>query len=52
MNDSISSSTHNSEKDAVNLYFECISECSIVDGHQECITRCTEIHLKGDNQYE
>ena len=38
--------------DPINSYFECITECSIVDGHQECITRCLEIHLKGDNQNE
>tara|TARA_B100001248_G_C27115320_1_gene333185 strand:+ start:243 stop:401 length:159 start_codon:yes stop_codon:yes gene_type:complete len=41
-------SNKKSEGDAINSYFECITECSIVDGHQECITRCLEIHLKGD----
>ena len=39
-------------KDTIDLYFECISECSIVDGHQECITRCLEVHLKGGNKNE
>ena len=34
-------------KDNIDSYFECISECSIVNGHQECVTRCIEIHLKG-----
>ncbi len=40
------------EKDTIDSYFECISECSIVNGREECITRCVEIHLKGDNQNE
>ena len=39
-------------KDTIDTYFDCISECSIVDGHQECITRCVEIHLKGENKNE
>ena len=47
MNDSLVSTNQNIEKDSINSYFECITECSIVDGHQECITRCLEIHLKG-----
>ena len=37
----------NGEIDSINSYFECITECSIVEGHKECITRCLEIHLKG-----
>ena len=52
MNDSILSSNQNTEGDAINSYFECITECSIVDGHRECISRCIEIHLKGDNKNE
>ena len=52
MNDSYVSSSQNSEIDSINSYFECITECSIVDGHQECITRCLEIHLKGGEQNE
>ena len=42
MNDSFVSTNQNTEIDSINSYFECITECSIVDGHQECITRCLE----------
>ena len=52
MNDSFVSTNENTELDSINSYFECITECSIVDGHQECITRCLEIHLKGGDQNE
>ena len=52
MNDSFVSTNQNTEIDSINSYFECITECSVVDGHQECITRCLEIHLKGDDQNE
>ncbi len=52
MNDSFFSNNKNTEIDSINSYFECITECSIADGHQECITRCLEIHLKGDDQNE
>ncbi len=52
MSDSVVSTNQNKEIDSINSYFECITECSIVDGHQECITRCLEIHLKGGNQNE
>ena len=52
MNDSFVSSNQNTEIDSINSYFECITECSIVDGHQECITRCLEVHLKGGDQNE
>ena len=38
--------------DGINSYFECISECSIINGHKECITRCVEIHLKGGSENE
>ena len=41
------SSNQLTAKDTIDSYFECISECSNVNGHQECITRCVEIHLKG-----
>ena len=51
MNDSILSN-QSTEVDSINSYFECITECSIVDDHQECITRCLEIHFKGGNQNE
>ncbi len=49
MSDSIISSNEKKENDSINSYFECITQCNIVDGHQECITRCIEIHLKGEN---
>ncbi len=49
MNDSVISSNQNESRDAINSYFECITKCSIVDDHQECFTRCIEIHLKGGN---
>ena len=52
MNDSVLSNNQNSEIDSINSYFECITECSTVDGRQECISRCVEIHLKGENQNE
>ena len=52
MNDLVFSNKQNSEIDSINSYFECITECSIVDGHKECITRCLEIHLKGGIQNE
>ena len=53
MNNSFVSINKNKELDSINSYFECITECSIMDdGHQECITRCLEIHLKGDDQNE
>ena len=48
MNDSVVSTEY--EIDSINSYFECITECSIVDGHQECITRCLEIHLENQNE--
>jgi len=52
MNDAVFSNNPNSEIDSINSYFECITECSIIEGHEECITRCIEIHLKGGNQNE
>ena len=52
MKNSFDSTNQNTEIDSINSYFECITECSIVDGHQECITRCLEIHLKGCDQNE
>ena len=50
MSNSLVSPDQNGEIDSINSYFECITECNIVDGHQECITRCLEIHLKGGNE--
>ena len=52
MNDSFVSTKKNKEIDSINSYFECITECSIVEGHQECITRCLEVHLKGVDHNE
>ncbi len=52
MNNLNVSNNQNKEIDSINSYFECITECNILDGHQECITRCLEIHLKGGNQIE
>ena len=52
MKNSFDSTNQNTEIDSINSYFECITECSIVDGHQECITRCLEVHLKGGDQNE
>ncbi len=47
MDDCVFSSNKTAAKDNIDSYFECISECFIVNGQQECITRCIEIHLKG-----
>ena len=52
MNESFVSTNQNTEIDSINSYVDCIPECSIVDGHQECITRCLEVHLKGGDQNE
>ena len=52
MKSSAFSSNNNTQRDAINSYFECITECSTIDGQKECITRCLEIHLKGGNQNE
>ena len=52
MNDSVLSPNQNTELDSINSYFECITECNILDGHKKCITHCVEIHLKGGIQNE
>ena len=52
MNQFSFSSNQSRAEDSIDSYFECISECSIIDGHQECITRCVEVHLKGVNKNE
>ena len=37
------------ERDPLDSYFECITACSWVGGEDvECVTRCVEIHLKGE----
>ena len=52
MNQFSFSSNQTGAENAIDSYFECISECSILDGRQECITRCVEVHLKGGNKNE
>ena len=52
MNQFSFSSNQSREEDTIDSYFECISECSIHDGHHECITPCVEVHLKGGNKNE
>ena len=52
MNQFSFSSNQSRAEDSIDSYFECISECSIIDGHQECITRCVEVHLKGGHKNE
>ena len=47
MNSNLISINNKDEVDRIDSYFECISECCIIDGHKECITRCIEIYLKG-----
>ena len=34
--------------DPVDSYFNCITACSLDDSGVECVTRCVEVHLKGD----
>ena len=52
MNQFYFSSNQIKEEDTIDSYFECISECSINDVHNECITRCVEVYLKGGNKNE
>lgn len=37
------------EKDPIDSYFECITECSVDKNGAECITRCVEVHLKRED---
>ena len=38
------------EGDALDSYFECITACSWIGGEDvECVTRCVEVHLKGED---
>ena len=30
------------------LYYECITSCSLGDEGVECLTRCVEVHLKDE----
>ncbi len=34
------------EHDAIDEYFECITACSLTDDGVECVTQCVEVHLK------
>ena len=52
MNNLVTTSDKNAEGDSISSYFECITECSILNDHKECVTQCIEIHLKGSNQNE
>ena len=52
MDNFVFSSSKLIETDTVDSYFECISECNIINGHRECITRCLEKHLKGGTENE
>ena len=52
MNDSFFYSNKKAEVDTISSYFECITECNILHGNKECVTRCVEIYLKGENQNE
>ena len=36
--------------DAMEQYFTCISECSLLDG--QCVTRCAEVLKGGDSDFE
>ncbi len=36
------------QRDAIDLYFECITQCSLSDQGIECVTECVSIHLKGE----
>ncbi len=36
------------ERDAIDQYFECITECSIGNKGMQCLTQCVEIHLKNE----
>ena len=47
MNDNLISLNNKDEVDQIESYFECISECCIINGYKACITKCVEIHLKG-----
>ena len=37
------------ERDAIELYFACVTACSLDDEGVECTTRCVEVHLKNEN---
>ena len=37
MNNSFVSTNQNTEIDSINSYFECITECSVIDGHKNVL---------------
>ena len=38
------------ERDAIELYFACVTACSLDDEGVECTTRCVEVHLKNESE--
>jgi len=40
------------ETDSVDSYFECISACSLGDDGVDCVTKCVEVHLKSDIDWD
>ena len=38
------------ERDAIELYFACVTACSLDDKGVECTTRCDEVHLKNETE--
>ncbi len=39
---------HETDKDAIDAYFQCITYCSIDDQENDCKTICMERHLKAN----
>ena len=37
------------KRDAIDSYFECVTACSLGGEEVECVTRCVEVHLKGED---
>ncbi|AIQ97348.1 hypothetical protein [Prochlorococcus sp. MIT 0801] len=37
------------ERDAIELYFACVTSFSLDDEGVECTSRCVEVHLKNEN---
>ena len=35
--------------DAIDSYFECVTACSLTGEEVDCVTRCVEVHLKGED---
>ena len=49
MSRNISDSLQKLEIDSIDSYFECVTACSLSGEEVECITRCVEVHLKGED---